>query len=55
MVGVPALVRRCPSGPSVRMGWPPRWRARNRPISGGPNTKPKTSAVKNAPPARKVM
>ena len=55
MVGVPFLVMRCPSGPSLRIGWPRPWRTRRISMSGRPKRKPKTSAVKNAPPARKVM
>ena len=55
MVGVPALVRMWLSGPSLRIGWPRPWRTRRSSISGRPNRKPKSSAVKKAPPARKVM
>jgi hypothetical protein len=49
------LVSRWLAGPSSRIGWPFFWRRRSRLISGRPNRKPKISAVKNAPPARKVM
>ena len=55
MVGVPALLTRWPSGPSLRIGWPRPWRTRKSSISGRPKRKPKISAVMNAPPARKVM
>ena len=54
MVGVPALTK-WPSGPSSRIGWPLPWVRRSTAISGRPKMKPKISAVRKAPPARKVM
>ena len=44
MVGVPALTK-CPSGPSLRIGWPLPCFLRKTLISGRPNRKPKISAV----------
>ena len=55
MVGVPRFSIRCRSGPSARMGWPPRWRPRRRRIISGPSTREKTKAVRQAAPARKVV
>lgn len=54
MVGVPALTKWV-SGPSSRIGWPFFWVRRSASISGLPNRKAKISAVKKAPPARKVI
>jgi hypothetical protein len=54
MVGVPFLVSRCDSGPSVRIGWPSRCLAFSQAITVGPRAKLIKSAVSAAPPLRKV-
>ena len=54
MVGVPTL-ERCDLGPSSRIGWPLPCFTRNRSMMPGPNSMTNSSAVKMAPPVRKVM
>ena len=54
MVGVPTL-ERCDLGPSSRIGWPLPCFTRNRSMMPGPNSITNSSAVKMAPPVRKVM
>ena len=53
MVGVPRLARWV-CGPSSRIGWPLPWRTRSMLMKRGPMTRPMTSAVIRAAPARKV-
>ena len=55
MVGVPFLVRRWLSGPSIRIGWPSRCFRFSQRIRRGPSQKLTSSAVMTAPPVRKVM
>src|SRR3546814_19511894 len=54
MVGVPFLVSRCPSGPSLRIGWPSPCRERSHQITAGPMRKALVGAVTTAPPLRQV-
>ena len=54
MVGVPFL-EKCDWGPSSRIGWPLPCLMRRRSMMPGPNSSMKRSAVKIAPPVRKVM
>ncbi len=53
MVGVPRLARWL-CGPSSRIGWPLPWRTRSMLMKRGPMTRPMTSAVISAAPARKL-
>ncbi len=54
MVGVPFLRSRCPSGPSMRIGWPSACFDFSHSMTRGPQMKQMTSAVTTAPPPRKV-
>ncbi len=55
IVGVPFFSIRCRSGPSRRIGWPCFCMDFSSRISLGPSQKLTISAVRQAPPARKVM
>ncbi len=55
MVGVPCLVSRWLSGPSLRIGWPSRCFFFSQRMVRGPMMKAMISAVTTAPPLRKVM
>ena len=55
MVGVPFFSIRWRSGPSSRIGCPPRCTDFSQRMIIGPSTKAITSAVRQAAPARKVM
>ena len=54
MVGVPRLARWL-CGPSARIGWPLPCVARSQLMNLGPSSKPMSSAVALAAPARKLM
>jgi hypothetical protein len=54
IVGVPFFSIRWRSGPSLRIGWPPRCTDFSQRITRGPSTKQITSAVRHAAPERKV-
>ena len=51
MVGVPFLVSRWDSGPSLRIGWPSRCLRFSQRMIGGPRTKLMSSAVTHRPAA----
>ena len=48
MVGVPFFSTMWRSGPSSRMGWPPRWMDFNQRMTTGPSTRLRNSAVRQA-------
>jgi hypothetical protein len=54
MVGVPFLVSRCDSGPSVRIGWPSRCLILSQLMMRGPISSVRKKANRMALPARNV-
>ena len=54
MVGVPFLVSRCDSGPSVRIGWPSRCLIFSQLMMCGPISSVRKNANRMALPARNV-
>jgi hypothetical protein len=54
IVGVPFFSIRWRSGPSSRIGWPPRWKDRSQRMMVLPKIRQISSAVMAAAPARKV-